>query len=114
MFVNSDFLDYDNIVEFSDNFIVLSKVSSVSATFDNPRTIPVVVQYLYPSTLCVVTTRTFRSNTSFEPIEVSDDFYSRSDCPQLISTIFICIFFLCFIINGLTKLFKRGGIFFGQ
>ena len=114
MFVNSDYLDYDYLVEYSDNYVVLSKNSSVSAIFESPRTIPVLVQYFTPSIVCLESTRTYRSYTEFSPIEVTDNFYERADCPVIMLAIFCCLFFVLFLINGLTRFVKRGGIFFGH
>lgn len=114
MFVNSDFLNYDNIVEVGDNYVCLAKTSSVSADWQNPRTIDVIYQYFTPSILTIETTKTFNSSQIFESIETSDDFFDRPDCPQIICCELAVIFFVLFILNGLTRFVKKGGVFFGS
>lgn len=114
MFVNSEYLNYDNIVEIGDNFVCLTKVSSVSADWQNPSTIDVIYQYNFPSILTIETERTFNSSQYFPSVETSDNFFDRPDCPQIISCELAVIFFILFVLNGLTRFVKKGGIFFGQ
>lgn len=114
MFVNSDYLNYDNVVEYSDNYVCLAKTSGVSADWQNPVTIDVVYQYFYPSTLTIEGERRFTSSQDFDYIDVTDNFWERADCPIIFIAGFILTFFLILILNGFTKIGKKGGIFFGQ
>lgn len=114
MYVDSDYLDYDHVVEYSDNYVVLAKNSYVSGSFENPRTIPVVIQYFSPSTVCLESTRTYRSYTEFSPIEVTDNFYARADSLDIIKVQIMFLFTFLFYFNALTRFVKKGGVFFGQ
>ena len=114
MYVPEDYANYKYLVSYSDNFVVLTNTRTVSASWDNPRTIDTIVQYHFPSIFTLESTATVTSNRTYEQVEISDSFYSRADCPQLICAIFILIFFLLFIINGLTRFVRRGGVFFGN
>lgn len=114
MFVNSEYLNYDNIVELGDNYVCLTRSSSVDADWQNPKTINVVYQYITPSVLSIESTRTFTSSQTFESIETSDYFFDRADCPQIICCELAVIFFIIFILNGLTRFVKKGGVFFGS
>lgn len=114
MFVNSDYLDFDNIVEISDNYVCLSKRSSVTADWQNPTTIDVIYQYSYPSILTIESERTFNSSQNFYPADVTDDFFERSDAPIIIVCELIVIFFILFVLNALTRFVRKGGVFFGS
>jgi len=114
MFVNEDYLNYNKVVSVSDNYVVLSKTSIVNADWQNPRTIDVIIQYFKPSFLTIEDTRTYTSNQQFNSISVDDNFYSRSDCLDIIVVQFLVIFFVIFCLNGLTRFVKKGGIFFGN
>lgn len=114
MFVNSEYLAYDNVVEFGDNYICLTKKTSVNGTWDNPVNIDVIYQYIEPSILTIPSTKTFTHSETFEAIETSDNFFDRADCPQIVVCNFSVIFFILFFLNGLTRFVKKGGVFFGS
>lgn len=114
MFVNTNYLDYEYIVEASDNYICLAKRSSVSANWQNPTTIDVIYQYISPSIMTVEAERTFTNSQEFSLVEVSDNFFKRADCPQLIICELAVIFFILFILNALTRFVRKGGVFFGS
>lgn len=114
MYVDSNHLNYKYVYNLSDNYIVLCNRSNINGSFDNPQTVNLHVQYLYPSTLSYDYSEVVRSSRALTEIDVSDNFYARADCPQLILAIFVCIFYVLFIINGLTRFVKRGGVFFGS
>lgn len=114
IYVPETYSSYKYLVDYDDNFVVLTNHRVVSGSFDNPNEYDVIIQYFKPSTYTIATSRITRSTQEFESIEVSSDFYDRADCPELMICIFICIFFILFLVNGVTRLVKRGGIFFGQ
>ena len=114
MFVNSDYLDYEYIIEASDNYICLAKRSSVSADWQNPVTIDVIYQYVSPSIMTVEAERTFNSSQTFSRVDVSDNFFERADCPQIIVCELLVIFFILFVLNALTRFVRKGGVFFGS
>lgn len=115
MFINEKYKNYNYVVGISDNYLILSKQASVNASWDNPRTIDVVYQYLNPSFLTIEATRTFNTTTYFSEVdENSQSFFARADCNQIILSQFLVIFFVIFVLNGLTRFVKKGGIFFGS
>lgn len=114
MFVNEDYSDYKYVVGISDNYLILAKQSQVNASWDNPRTIDIIYQYLNPSFLTVESSRTFTSSTTFTQIDTSQSFFARSDSLDIIKVQVIIIFMLLFFINGLTKFVHKGGVIFGK
>lgn len=114
MFVNEGYERYTYLVEASDNYVVLARQSSVSADWQNPETINVIHQYIKPSTLTLEGTRTFTSSQSFTDIDCSDDYWERGDVSEILCCSFMMLFFLLFLLNGLTRIARKGGIFFGS
>lgn len=111
MYVPEDYTNYHYLVSNSDNYVVLYNHSSASGTWDNPTTIHCIIQYLKPSIVTLPYTLSISNSRQFTSIDVSDNFYDRADAPELTIAIMIAIFFLCFIVNGATKLIVKGGIF---
>lgn len=114
MFVNNDYLDYKYIVDVSDNYVCLAKRSSVSADWQHPITIDVIYQYLNPSIITLESSKTFSSSQQFSLVDVSDNFFERADCPQIITCELLVIFFIMFVLNALTRFVRKGGVFFGS
>lgn len=114
MYVPSDYDDYNYLVSLSDNYAVLTNRHVVNGSWESPIELSVIYQYFLPSNVTVPSRININSTRTFQEIEITDNFYSRGDCPQLICTILMLVFFILFIINGLTFLVKRGGIFFGS
>lgn len=114
MFINQNYKNYKYVVGISDNYLILARQSSVNASYNNPVTIDVVYQYLKPSFLTVESTRTFTTVTNFSQIESSQSFFARADSMDIIKCQFLIIFFVIFVLNGITRFVKKGGIFFGQ
>lgn len=114
MFVNENYKNYKYVVGISDNYLILAKQDHVIADWNNQKTIDVVYQYLNPSFLTVEATRTFSSTTYFSDVDTSQSFFARADCLDLIKAQMIIIFFTIFVLNGLTRFVKKGGVFFGN
>lgn len=115
MFINDNYKNYKYVVGISDNYLILSRQSSVNASLDSPKTIDVVYQYLTPSFLTIEATRTFNTTTYFSELDnPSQSFFARTDCNSIILSQFLIIFFVIFCINGLTRFVKKGGVFFGR
>lgn len=114
MFVNENYKSYKYVVGISDNYLILANRSSVTASWDNPKTIDVVYQYLNPSFLTVEATRQFTTTTYFSEVDTSQSFFARADSLDLIKAQMIIIFFVIFVLNGLTRFVKKGGVFFGS
>lgn len=105
--------DYKYVVSRSDNYIVLTNQKNVSASYQNPVEIDTLTQYLYPSTYFYEGVQTVTTNRSYDSVEVTDDFWARSDMPLIFTSYFCMLFILIFIINIFTKLLRPGGVFFG-
>lgn len=114
MYVPEDFENYRYVVSYHDNYVVLTNRSFVNASWDNVQTIPTITQYIKPSTYTFDGFTSFTSSREFEEIEVNSSFYSRGDCPELLTCIIILILFICWILNAPTQFVKKGGIFFGS
>lgn len=114
MFVNEDYSQYKYVVGISDNYLILAKVDHVTADWNNQKTIDVIYQYLTPSFLTVEATRTFSTTTYFSDVETSQSFYARADSLDIIKVQMLVIFFVIFVLNGLTRFVKKGGVFFGS
>lgn len=114
LFVNEGYERYKYVVDESDNYVVLTNQRTVTADWQNPEEIEVIYQYIKPSILTIEDTRTYTSNTVFEEIETTDDLWYRGDCPEIQMCMIIMCMFLIWIFNALTKIGKKGGIFFGQ
>lgn len=110
LFVNEGYENYDNVVEFSDNYVCLAKTSSVSADWQNPTTIDVIYQYFYPSTLTIESERTFSSSQEFDYIEVTTNTWERADCPSIITAGLLLTVLVCKVINMVTEFVEKGGI----
>lgn len=114
MFVNSDYLNYDNVVDISDNYVILTNSRSVNGEWQHPDTINIIYQYLKPSFLTIEDKMTFTTSKTFEPIDVSDNFWERADALNIIVVQFFIIFFILFIFNSLTRFVRKGGVIFGS
>ena len=114
MFVNENYSNYKYLVSVADNYVVLSKTSSVTADWQNPKTIDIIYQYINPSFLVIEDTRSFSSSQTFERIETSHSFFARADSLDLIKVQVILIFMILFFLNGITRFVKKGGVFFGS
>lgn len=115
MFINENYKNYNYVVGISDNYLILAKQDHVNADWNNQKTIDVIYQYLNPSFLTIEATRTFSTTTYFTQIdENSQSFFARADCNDIIQSQFFIIFFVIFVLNGLTRFVKKGGVFFGN
>lgn len=127
--------DYRYIVDLQSNYIVLYNHSSISS-INSP--ISVYIQFFTPSQyvyipnyyltnssliLTELTTTYDLVDSSSTDIEyttrlsqldndyISSDIFDRSDFPQIFICGFIILFLFAFILNNLSKLVKKGGIF---
>lgn len=114
MFVDENYSNYKYVVAESDNYLVLTNRRSVNASWDSPQTISVIYQYLNPSFLTIEGNRTVSTSVTYPEVEISDSFFARADCLDIIKVQMILIFFIVFLFNGLSRFVKKGGVFFGQ
>lgn len=111
MFVNEDYSNYKYLVSVSDNYVVLTNKSTVNGSWESPKEYDVIYQYINPSTLVIESSRTTSSTLQFSQIDISNDFWDRADSPILFNTSIVVIVCACYILNVLTRIVKRGGIF---
>lgn len=114
IFVNEGYENYKYMVEAYDNYIILSNDSYVNGSWEDPDTIDVIYQYIKPSTLTIESEMSFTSTRDFTKVDLSTNYWDRGDTCEILTATFIIIFFLLFIINGLTRFVKKGGVFFGS
>ena len=115
MFVNDDYLSYKYVVSVSDNYIVLTNRSSVSADWQSPQTVDIIYQYLKPSFLTIEGERTFNTSQTFERVDVtSNDFYRADYCDILTSAMLFILVIVFTVINAITRLVKKGGLIYGN
>lgn len=114
IYVPEDYDNYRYLVSFGDNYVVLTNRRSVSASYTEPVSISTFTQFLYPSTYSFSGSTSITSNRTFTEIDVGSSFYDRADCPLIFLCIFVALFFSIFILNGLTRFVRKGGLFFGS
>lgn len=111
IFVNEDYDNYKYLVEANDNYFVLTNTSSVNGDWQNPDEIDIIYQYISPSVLTVEGTQTYTTVKSFDKVDISSDFWERADSPAIFSVSILVMFCTLWILNILTRIVKRGGIF---
>lgn len=110
MYLESDYSNYNHLVELHDNFAVLSTSSHINGSSGDPDEVNALANYFDPHYVVPFTYRS-EETFSFDQITTSDNIEDRGDFPKIFICGFIIIFILIFIINNLSKLFKKGGIF---
>lgn len=108
IFVNNT--DFKYLVSRSDNYLILTNVPSVNASYNNPADIDTLVQYIYPSTYSYESTLTVSSSKSYDRIDVTDSFWERADSVNIMFGGFFILFLFVFIFNQFTKLVRSGGV----
>lgn len=109
MYVNEDYInDYKYLVGVSDNYVTLTDVSHVS---DND--INVLYQYISPSPLAIEGTLYVSGDQYYDNIssQLSSEYWERGDLPQVMIAQFILLVLFGWLLNQLTKLVHKGGIF---
>lgn len=114
MFVNEGYEDYEYLVEASDNYYILSKDSYADGESGDEDIINVIYQYIKPSTLTIEGKIIYTTSKDFEKIEQSNNYWDRGDCCEITLATFTIIWFVLFVINALTRLVRKGGVFFGS
>lgn len=111
--IYTDDTSYKYLVSYGDNYVVLSKRSSINADYLNPYNLDVKIQYFNPSYYSIETVRTFNNSTQFNKIDVTDNLLHSPDCFQGFVLTFILVYFCCFIFNGFSRFVRKGGIMRG-
>lgn len=115
MYVPGDYSSYKYVVSCSDNYIILTNRHSVNADWQNPVTIDIIYQYFKPSFVTIEGERTLTSSQTYEQVDISDNDFERGDFCDFFTSAMLFISVIVFtIINGLSRIFKKGGIIYGQ
>lgn len=111
VYINSGDSNFKYLVEPHDNFLILSTKSHISGSSGDPDSVPALASYFNGYSFPF----TYSSEQTFSFSNIADSFTSnfedRSDFPVIFICGFILIFTLIFIINQLSKLVKKGGVF---
>lgn len=114
MFISEDVpSSYKYLYEIGDNYIALTNSSHAVGSYMQPDEISVYYQYFVPSFQVLKTSRDVYSEVYYDNVssQFSDNFFDRADAP----VIFICQFIVCvwfvWLLNQLSKLVHKGGIF---
>lgn len=114
IYVKEEYKTFKYLVSVSDNYVVLTDRKTVSGTWEEPREYDIIYQYIDSPQTVIESTRTTRDTLTFNEIETSQDLMNTTFWLQLTNTVIIVSFAIAFLINIPTKLFKRGGVLFGQ
>lgn len=114
IFVNEEYSDFQYLVSVSDNYFILTNQRSSSGTWQDPETIEIIYQYIYPSIYTIEATQSITNTRTFEKIDITSNIENRADFNNILNSYFIILFFFIFILNGFTRFAKKGGIFFGN
>lgn len=112
-YMNSDYSDYKYLVEAHDDFLILSSRSHISGSSGDIDYIPIIYQYLSPSSLTIPSRYYSYDTLTFVDVssQFSDSIYDRKDFPLIFICGFIILLIFLFVLNNLTKLVHKGGIF---
>lgn len=113
IYIDEDLQNYKYLVSASDNFLILSKQSHSNGDWNSPDELDVIYHYINPSITSFKTTYTTYSSTFYNDIssQFSSSIFDRADFPLIFICNFIIILIFAFILNQLTKLVYKGGIF---
>lgn len=114
IFVNEQYSDFNYLVSTHDNYVVLTNVRSAYGTWQDPQYIDVIYQYFYPSIYTIETTQSITSEKTFDKIDTTSNIENRADFNFILSSYFIILFFVIFLLNAFTRFARKGGIFFGS
>lgn len=114
IYVKDGYNNYKYLVDVSDNYVCLTNQRTVDGTWENPREIDVIYQYINSPYTVIETTRDYNYSTTFEQIDISHNIFDSPAYPQYTTNVLIVVLFILYIINPITKLVKKGGIFFGS
>lgn len=113
VYVDENYNNYKYLVRASDNYIILTNQRNAGYTDNyNAEEIDVIYQYISPSTMVIESTETIRGYTEFTEVENrTSEFWERGDISNISTVVAIITILTCFVINGVTKIFIKGGMF---
>lgn len=114
MFISEDVpASYKYLYDVGDNYIALTNTSHSVGSYMDPDEISIIYQFFQPSFQTLETSVEVYNERYYDNVssQFSDNFFDRSDAPQ----IFICQFLICvwfvWLLNQLSKLVHKGGVF---
>lgn len=112
-YVDDNYSNFIYLIEASDNYLILSDCSHISGASGDSDSVSAIIQYFTPSFVTIPIIYT--SEDSFKFINVSDfistSVYDRADFPLIFTCGFIILFIFAFVLNQLSKLVYKGGLF---
>lgn len=111
IYVKEDYENYKYLVSVSDNYVVLTNQSRA-----NNEEIDIIYQYINSPFTVIESTKTYGQfqEVYFDEIETSQNIMDSSMYPFYVLSVLAVVMFIVFIINPITKIAKKGGIFFGS
>lgn len=109
-----DINTYRYLVDYGDNFIVLSSRSSSGGSSGDADIINCIICYLEPSFSTLPYTYYSYEPRSFDKVNsyLTHDFYYSRDFPISCLLALCLTFLLCIILNGFTRIVQKGGVLF--
>lgn len=118
LYVNSNFIDskYKYLVDYGDNYVLLSKDSYINGSSGDPDTVNCYIQYFSPSFQCFPVTYSSEEYHRFNDISsyITDDYHYMQDFPITLILSLLVLFCLVIIFNGFTRIVRKYGLFFGS
>lgn len=110
MYIDENYNSYHYLVEAHDNYLILSNKSHISGSSGDIDSIPIVYNYFSPA-VTFSSTYSSEETRSFTSLDLSNNIEDRADFPIIFLCGFTLIFTFIFIINQITKLVRKGGVF---
>lgn len=114
IYTQSQYKNYKYLVEVSDNYVVLTDSHYANGDWQNPDTIDIIYQFINEPLTVIEAERDITTTRTFQQVDISHNFFDSPKYPQYSTNIIIVVMFILYIINPITKMVKKGGIFFGS
>ena len=113
IFVKDKYKEYKYLIKASDNYVILTNQNRAGGN-NEYETIDVIYQYIIPSELVIEGEKQVWSETQYQKIETSQNYWDRADVCEIHITAMSITLLALFIINIVTKLVCKGGLVFGR
>ena len=112
-YLPSEYNSYKYACDYGDNYIALTKSHHIYGSSGDLATIPCIYQYFTPSIYTIEGSYSSYDYETFTDVssQFSDSVFARSDFPILFVCEFFIVLVVLFVINNLSKLFYKGGLF---
>lgn len=109
-YTSSEYLSYNHLVEAHDNYVILSSANKIDGASGDPASVNAIYLYLNPH-VEIPFKYTSEESFNFPSVSTSSDIKDSPIFPSIFICSFILIYLFIFLINQLTKLVKKGGVF---